>query len=80
MGRAILDYVKRQGRAAEFYKTGTADRLKVFSPMFEEDEIPLQTLFRQLDRILAPGGQVLCDSSDISYVFEDQDGMIDIPN
>ena len=187
MGRAILDYVKRQGRAAEFYKTGTADRLRVFSPMFEEDEIPLQTLFRkyedmpeierkaldmakgktldvgagsgchslvlqekgidvtaidishlsveamkergvkkvveqdffalgsqqhvftlegqydtilmlmngigivgtlerlprffrQLDRILAPGGQVLCDSSDISYVFEDQDGMIDIPN
>ena len=36
--------------------------------------------FRQLDIILAPGGQVLCDSSDISYVFEDADGMIDIPN
>ena len=49
MGRAILDYVKRQGRAAEFYKTGTADRLKVFSPMFEEDEIPLQTLFRKYE-------------------------------
>ena len=36
--------------------------------------------FKQLDKILAPGGQVLCDSSDISYVFEDEDGMIDIPN
>ena len=35
--------------------------------------------FRQLDIILAPGGQVLCDSSDISYVFEDETGMIDIP-
>ena len=168
MGRAIADY----------WKTGTADRLRVFSPMFEEDEIPLQTLFRkyedmpeierkaldmikgktldvgagsgchslvlqergidvtaidisplsvetmkdrgvkkvteqdfftlegqfdtilmlmngigivgtlerlsmffrQLDKILAPGGQVLCDSSDISYVFEDENGMIDIPN
>ena len=169
MGRAILDYVKRQGRAADYHKTGTADK---------EDEIPLSTLFRkyeempeierkaldmangktldvgagsgchslvlqekgidvtaidisplsvetmkergvkkvieqdfftlkgqydtvlmlmngigivgtlerlprffrQLDKILAPGGQLLCDSSDISYVFEDENGMIDIPN
>ena len=168
MGRAI----------AEYWKTKTADRLRVFSPMFEEDEIPLTTLFRsyedmpeierkaldmakgrildvgaasgchslvlqersldvtaidisplsvetmqergvkkvleqdfftlegqydtilmlmngigivgtlermpeffkQLDKILAPGGQVLCDSSDISYVFENEEGMIDIPN
>lgn len=167
MGRAIADY----------HKIGTADRLRVFSPMFEEDEIPLQTLFRKyeempkiernaldmakgktldvgagagchslvlqergidvtaidisplcveamkergvkkvleqdfftldgqydtilmlmngigivgtlerlqeffrrLDKILAPRGQVLCDSSDISYVFEDKNGMIDIP-
>jgi SAM-dependent methyltransferase len=45
---------------------GTIERL----PMF----------FRQLDKILAPGGQVLCDSSDISYVFEGEDGMLDIPN
>ncbi len=36
--------------------------------------------FKQLDTILAPGGQVLCDSSDISYVFEDEEGMMDIPN
>ena len=168
MGRAIADY----------WKTKKTDRLRVFSPMFEEDEIPLQTLFRkyedmpeierkaldmakgktldvgagagchslvlqekgidvtaidisplsvetmkergvkkvfeqdffllegqfdtilmlmngigivgtlermseffrQLDKILAPRGQVLCDSSDISYVFEDENGMISIPN
>ena len=179
MGRAI----------AEYFKTQKASKLRVFSPMFEEDEIPLTTLFRsyesmpeierkaldmakgrvldvgagagchslvlqergmdvtaidisplsvvamkergvkkvleqdfftmegqfdtilmlmngigivgtlermpeffkQLDKILAPGGQVLCDSSDISYVFEDEelwvgdgtsgmDGMIDVPN
>ena len=178
MGRAIADY----------WKTKKADRLRVFSPMFEEDEIPLTTLFRKykampeiekkaldmatgktldvgagsgchslvlqekgidvtaidisplsvetmkergikkvfeqdfftlegqfdtilmlmngigiigtlermpeffhkLDKILAPGGQVLCDSSDISYVFEGErlrvgdgtsgmDGMIEIP-
>jgi len=36
MGRAIADY----------FKNKTADRLRVFSPMFEEDEIPLRTLFR----------------------------------
>ena len=36
--------------------------------------------FKQLDKILAPEGQLLCDSSDISYVFEDEEGMIDIPN
>lgn len=169
MGRAI----------AEYHKTGKADRLRVFSPMFEEDEIPLTTLFRnyedmprieqkaldtatgktldvgagsgchslvlqergvdvtaidisplsveamkergvkkvleqdfftlsgqqydtilmlmngigivgtlerlpeffrQLDKILAPGGQVLCDSSDISYVFEGEDGIIELPD
>ena len=168
MGRAI----------AEYWKTKTADRLRVFSPMFEEDEIPLTTLFRsynsmaeierkaldmakgkvldvgagsgchslvlkergidvtaidisplsvetmkergvkkvleqdfftldgqfdtilmlmngigivgtlerlpkffkQIDKILAPGGQVLCDSSDISYVFETEDGIIELPD
>ena len=179
MGRAILDYVKRQGRAADYWKTKKADRLRVFSPMFEEDEIPLRTLFRtyetmpkierkaldmatgktldvgagsgchslvlqekgidvtavdisplsvetmkqrgvkkvfehdfftlegqqydtilmlmngigivgtlermpeffkQLDKVLAPEGQVLCDSSDISYVFEDEDGIIELPD
>ena len=36
MGRAI----------AEYHRTGKAARLRVFSPMFEEDEIPLRTLFR----------------------------------
>ena len=168
MGRAI----------AEYWETKRADRLRVFSPMFEEDEIPLTTLFRsyedmpeierkalnmakgrildvgagagchslvlqergmdvtaidisplsvetmkergvkkvqeqnfftldgqydtilmlmngigivgtlermpeffkQLDKILAPGGQVLCDSSDISYVFETEDGIIELPD
>ena len=167
MGRAIADY----------WKNGKAGRLRVFSPMFEEDEIPVSTLFRsyeempeieqkalgmvkgktldvgagsgchslvlqqrgidvtandisplsvetmkkrgvekvleqdfftlegqydtilmlmngigivgtlermpeffqQLDKIMAPGGQLLCDSSDISYVFEDEDGIIEYP-
>ena len=168
MGRAIADY----------HKTRTADRLRVFSPMFEEDEIPLKTLFRSykdmpgierkaldlakgktldvgagagchslvlqgrgfdvtaidisplsvetmknrgirkvfeqdffslagqydtilmlmngigivgtlermpkffmlLDKMLAPEGQLLCDSSDISYVFETEEGFIEYPD
>ena len=45
---------------------GTLDRMPEF--------------FKQLDKILAPGGQVLCDSSDISYVFETEDGIIEMPD
>ncbi|MBQ9575246.1 MAG: SAM-dependent methyltransferase, partial [Muribaculaceae bacterium] len=43
MGRAIADY----------YKDGKAARLRVFSPMFDEDEIPVATLFRRLDEMPA---------------------------
>lgn len=46
--------------------TGTVERL------------PL--LFRQLDKVLAPGGQALCDSSDLCYLFEDEDGIIELPD
>lgn len=168
MGNAIADY----------WKNGTAGRLGVFSPMFEEDEIPVKTLFREedempeierkalemakgktldvgagagchslilqkrgidvtaidisplsvetmkargvkkafeqdfysldgrydtilmlmngigivgtlnrmpmffhhLDKILASDGQLLCDSSDISYVFENEEGIIELPD
>ena len=42
------------------------------------DQLP--AFFRHLDSILAPGGQLLCDSSDISYVFEDEDGNVDYPD
>ena len=38
----------------------------------------MPALFMQLDKLLAPGGQLLCDSSDICYVFEDEDGFIDL--
>ena len=39
----------------------------------------LPDFFRHLDNLLAPGGQLLCDSSDISYVFEDEEGFIEYP-
>ena len=38
----------------------------------------LPAFFMQLDALLAPSGQLLCDSSDICYVFEDEDGFIDL--
>ena len=38
----------------------------------------LPAFFMQLEHLLAPGGQLLCDSSDICYVFEDEDGFIDL--
>lgn len=38
----------------------------------------LPAFFMQLDTLLAPGGQILCDSSDICYIFEDEDGIIDL--
>ena len=38
----------------------------------------LPEFFMRLKQILAPGGQVLLDSSDIRYVFENEDGSLDI--
>ena len=38
----------------------------------------LEQFFRSVKRLLAPGGQVLLDSSDIRYVFMDEDGAMDI--
>ena len=38
----------------------------------------LPAFFMQVDHLLTPGGQLLCDSSDICYIFEDEDGIIDL--
>lgn len=35
----------------EYHRTGKADRLRVLSSMFEEDEIPVETLFRSFDEM-----------------------------
>lgn len=41
MGNAIYDY----------FSKGHAGRLRVFSPQFDEDEIPVETLFREYDEM-----------------------------
>lgn len=41
MGAAISDY----------WTNGKASRLRVFSPMFDEDEIPVETLFRSYEKM-----------------------------
>ncbi len=38
----------------------------------------LPDFFRSIKRLLSPGGQVLLDSSDIKYIFMDEDGSMDI--
>ena len=38
----------------------------------------LPAFFMQVDHLLTPGGQLLCDSSDICYIFEDEDGIVDL--
>lgn len=40
----------------------------------------LPRFFRHIDMILAPGGQLLLDSSDLSYLFEDEDGNVELPS
>lgn len=38
----------------------------------------LEEFFRSAKRLLAPGGKILLDSSDIKYVFMDDDGSMEI--
>ncbi len=39
----------------------------------------LPALLQRLRRMLAPGGQILTDSADIRYVYEDEDGQLLLP-
>lgn len=40
----------------------------------------LPRFFKHLDTILAPGGQLLLDSSDLCYLYETDDDIIEIPD
>jgi SAM-dependent methyltransferase len=47
---------------------GVAERIRLLGPFLE-----------QLQTLLKPGGQILTDSTDILYVFEEEDGGFRIP-
>lgn len=38
----------------------------------------LPAFFRRIDQLLAVGGELILDSSDLSYLFEDEDGNLDM--
>jgi len=38
----------------------------------------LPTLFERLKQLLAPEGQILIDSSDLKYIYEDENGHVDV--
>ncbi len=38
----------------------------------------IPAFLKRIDELLAPGGQLLMDSSDLIYLFEDEDGVADI--
>lgn len=38
----------------------------------------LPAFFARLDELLAPGGSVITDACDLSYIYEDEDGFLDL--
>lgn len=38
----------------------------------------IPAFFKRMDQLLAEGGQILMDSSDLIYLYEDEDGSVDI--
>ncbi len=40
----------------------------------------LPDFFKHINDILTPNGKVIVDSSDLCYLFEDEDGIIELPD
>lgn len=73
----------RDARQADFFDDRLADTYDTVLMLMNGSGIigrveRMPAFFQRLRRLLRPGGQVLMDSSDLRYVFEDEDGTLDI--
>jgi SAM-dependent methyltransferase len=83
-----VNVMKERGldaRLVDFYDESFAERFNTVIMLMNGtgiigslDNIP--AFFKRLDDLLAPGGSVLIDSSDLRYLYEEEDGslMIDL--
>ena len=86
IGKHKVDVMKERGidaRAIDFFDDSFTEKFDTL--LFAMNGVGivgktenLEKFFRSIKRLLAPGGQVLLDSSDIRYIFTDDDGIMDI--
>lgn len=81
-----VDVMKERGldaRCVNFYDDGFAERFDTILMLMNGTGIigrleNMPAFFARLDAMLAPGGSVLIDSSDLRYLYEDEDGTFEI--
>lgn len=81
-----VDVMKERGldaRCVNFYDDEFAERFDTILMLMNGTGIVgrlenMPAFFKRLDAMLAPGGSVLIDSSDLRYLYEDEDGSFEI--
>lgn len=73
----------REARCADFFDDALPQRYDTILMMMNGIGIcgglnELPAFFARLDQLLASGGQVITDSCDLSYIYEDEEGFIDL--
>ncbi|MBQ2123498.1 MAG: methyltransferase domain-containing protein, partial [Bacteroidaceae bacterium] len=82
---AVETMLKRgveDARAVDFFEMPAEERFDTILMLMNGTGIAgtlnnLGKIFERLDLLLADGGQLLIDSSDLRYIFEDEDGTFD---
>lgn len=83
-----VDVMKERGldaRCVDFYDTSFDQKFDTILMLMNGTGIigsldNIDRFFKRIDALLAPGGSLLIDSSDLRYIFEEEDGslMIDL--